>query len=42
MGFSEEGAAKYVCAARKRHADAYATLQSNYKAFLEAFSEDSG
>ena len=27
-----------VCAARKRHADAYAALQSNYKAFVEAFS----
>jgi hypothetical protein len=35
-----ERGAKEVCAARKRHADAYAALQSNYKAFVEAFSED--
>jgi hypothetical protein len=35
-----EGGAKQVCAARKRHADAYAALQSNYKAFVEAFSKD--
>ncbi len=40
MGFPEKGAAKYVCAARKRHVDAYATLQSNYRAFVEAFSDD--
>jgi hypothetical protein len=32
--------AKDVCAARKRHADAYAALQTNYKAFVKAFSED--
>ena len=25
-----------------RHADAYAALQSNYKAFVKAFSEDRG
>jgi hypothetical protein len=36
-----EGGAKQVCAARKRHADAYAALQSNYKAFVEAFSQRS-
>jgi hypothetical protein len=35
-----ERGAKQVCAARKRHADAYAALQSNYKAFVEAFSKD--
>ena len=35
-----EAGAKQVCAARKRHADAYAALQSNYKAFVEAFSKD--
>ncbi len=35
-----ERGAKDVCAARKRHADAYAALQSNYKAFVKAFSED--
>jgi hypothetical protein len=32
--------AKDVCAARKRHADAYAALQSNYKAFVKAFAGD--
>ena len=36
---TERGALQ-VCAARKRHADAYAALQSNYKAFVEAFSKD--
>jgi len=35
-----ERGAQQVCAARKRHADAYAALQSNYKAFVEAFSKD--
>jgi len=35
-----ETGAKRVCAARKRHADAYAALQNNYKAFVEAFSQD--
>jgi hypothetical protein len=35
-----ERGAKEVCAARKRHADAYATLQSNYQAFVKAFSQD--
>jgi hypothetical protein len=35
-----ETGAKKVCAARKRHADAYAALQNNYKAFVEAFSQD--
>jgi hypothetical protein len=35
-----ERGAKQVCAARERHADAYAVLQSNYKAFVEAFSKD--
>ena len=35
-----ERGAQQVCAARKRHADAYAALQSNYKAFVEAFSQD--
>jgi hypothetical protein len=35
-----EAGAKQVCAARKRHADAYSALQSNYKAFVEAFSKD--
>src|ERR1700733_1833744 len=36
---TERGALQ-VCAARKRHADAYAPLQSNYKAFVEASSKD--
>ena len=35
-----ERGAQQVCAARKRHADAYAALQSYYKAFVEAFSQD--
>jgi hypothetical protein len=35
-----ERGAKDVCAARKRHADAYAALKSNYKAFVKAFSGD--
>jgi hypothetical protein len=35
-----ESGAKQVCAARKRHADAYAALQTNYKAFVEAFAQD--
>jgi hypothetical protein len=37
---ASEAGAKRVCAARKRHADAYAALQTNYKAFVEAFSQD--
>ena len=35
-----EKGAKEVCAARKRHLDAYAALQANYKAFVKAFSVD--
>jgi hypothetical protein len=35
-----ERGAKDVCAARKRHVEAYAALQSNYKAFVKAFSVD--
>jgi hypothetical protein len=35
-----ERGTKQVCAARRRHLDAYAALQSNYKAFVEAFSKD--
>ncbi len=35
-----ESGAKQVCAARKRHADAYAALQANYKAFVDAFTKD--
>jgi hypothetical protein len=35
-----EKGAKDVCAARKRHVEAYAALQSNYKAFVKAFSAD--
>jgi hypothetical protein len=35
-----EKGAKDVCAARKRHVEAYAALQSNYKAFVKAFSVD--
>ena len=31
---------KEVCAARKRHVEAYAALQSNYKNFVKAFSVD--
>src|SRR5262249_10526267 len=29
--------AKDVCAARKRHVEAYAALQANYKSFVKAF-----
>jgi hypothetical protein len=36
---SEQGA-KQVCAARKRHVDAYATLQADYAQFVKAFSTD--
>ncbi|HKA80366.1 MAG TPA: hypothetical protein VKD43_10040 [Xanthobacteraceae bacterium] len=32
--------AKDVCAARKRHVEAYAALQANYKSFVKAFSVD--
>src|SRR5205823_1981659 len=35
-----EKGAKEVCAARKRHVEAYATLQANYKNFVKAFSVD--
>ena len=35
-----EKGAKDVCAARKRHVDAYAALQANYKNFVKAFSVD--
>jgi hypothetical protein len=35
-----EKGAKDVCAARKRHVEAYAALQSNYKDFVKAFSVD--
>lgn len=35
-----EKGAKDVCAARKRHVDAYNALQANYKNFVKAFSED--
>jgi hypothetical protein len=35
-----EKGAKEVCAARKRHLDAYAALQANYKAFVKAFAVD--
>jgi hypothetical protein len=35
-----EKGAKQVCAARKRHVEAYAALQSNYKNFVKAFSVD--
>jgi hypothetical protein len=33
-------AAREVCAARKRHVEAYAALQANYKNFVNAFSDD--
>jgi hypothetical protein len=32
--------AKEVCVARKRHVEAYAALQANYKNLVNAFSED--
>jgi hypothetical protein len=35
-----EKGAKDVCAARKRHVDAYNTLQANYKTFVKVFSAD--
>jgi hypothetical protein len=35
-----EKGAKDVCTARKRHVEAYAALQSNYKNFVKAFSVD--
>jgi hypothetical protein len=35
-----EKGAKDVCAARKRHVEAYAALQGNYKNFVKAFSAD--
>jgi hypothetical protein len=35
-----EKGAREVCAARKRHVDAYAALQANYKNFVKAFSVD--
>jgi hypothetical protein len=35
-----EKGAKQVCAARKRHVEAYAALQSNYKNFVKAYSVD--
>ena len=35
-----EKGAKDVCAARKRHVEAYAALQGNYKNFVKAFSVD--
>jgi hypothetical protein len=35
-----ERAAKQVCAMRKRHVEAYAALQANYKNFVKTFSED--
>jgi hypothetical protein len=35
-----EKGAKEVCAARKRHVDAYAALQGNYRNFVKAFSVD--
>jgi hypothetical protein len=35
-----EKGAKDVCAARKRHVEAYAALQANYKNFVKAFSAD--
>jgi hypothetical protein len=36
---ADQGASD-VCAARKRHVEAYAALQSNYKSFVKAFSVD--
>ena len=35
-----EKGARRVCAMRKRHVEAYAALQSNYKNFVKAFSVD--
>ena len=35
-----ENGAKDVCAARKRHVEAYAALQGNYKNFVKAYSVD--
>ena len=35
-----EKGARQVCAARKRHVEAYAALQANYKNFVKAYSED--
>ena len=35
-----EKGAKDVCAARKRHVEAYAALQASYKNFVKAFSVD--
>src|SRR5262249_31727002 len=35
-----EKAAKQTCAMRKRHVEAYAALQANYKNFVKVFSED--
>ena len=35
-----EKGAKDVCTARKRHVEAYAALQGNYKNFVKAFSVD--
>jgi hypothetical protein len=35
-----EKGAKDVCAARKRHLEAYAALQANYKNFVKAYSVD--
>jgi hypothetical protein len=36
---TEQGA-KEVCAARKRHVEAYAALQATYKSFVKAYSVD--
>jgi hypothetical protein len=35
-----EKGARDVCAARKRHVDAYNALQANYRSFVKAFSAD--
>jgi hypothetical protein len=35
-----EKGAKEVCAARKRHVEAYAALQANYKNFVKVYSVD--
>ena len=35
-----EKGAKQICAARKRHVEAYAALQASYKNFVKAFSVD--
>jgi hypothetical protein len=35
-----EKGARDVCAARKRHVEAYAALQSSYRTFVEAYSVD--